>query len=105
VGLRSAKRSSTSGSCRAILRSDGRPLGAQKLPSPARLPQRRTRALPARFQSSGPCACSVLTPSLPGMTRHTQRVRQPMLELLINVGTVGAGWARQRRLERPAKHR
>jgi hypothetical protein len=53
VVLRSAKRSSASGSCRAILRSKGRPLCAQKLSGSVRAPQRRTRALHARLKLWG----------------------------------------------------
>jgi hypothetical protein len=105
VVLRSDKRSSASGSCRAILRSKGRPLCAQKLPSSVRVPQRRTRALHARFQSSGACAPRLLTSVFLGMSCHSQRVRQPMLQLPITMDTGRAGWARQRRLELPAKYR
>eukprot|EP00962_Isochrysis_galbana_P005224 scaffold1424_cov111-Isochrysis_galbana.AAC.4 len=56
LGPRSGKPNSASGSCRAILRWEGRQRCAQQLRSQERPAQRHARALPARLQSSGACS-------------------------------------------------
>jgi hypothetical protein len=58
----------------------------------------RTRSSPG-CRALGPALRDVQTPTLPGADRQAQRDRAPKLEFRITMVTVGARWARQRRLE------
>eukprot|EP00962_Isochrysis_galbana_P014988 scaffold4296_cov136-Isochrysis_galbana.AAC.4 len=62
---------------------------------------RRARCPPG-CRALGPALGDVPTPTLPETHRQSQRAPPPRLVLIITVCGVGAGWARQRRLEPPA---
>jgi hypothetical protein len=85
----SAKPSSGTGSLRAILRSDGRPLYTQKHCVRSRFLPRRTRAPSARKQRSPACAQGSLASMSPGKDRQPRREWPSKLELLSRMGTVG----------------